>query len=85
MLSKSEISTRITRNPGIYGGKPIIRGTRMPVDLIVDFLSNGDTAEEIVGNYPDLTVEDIEAAVVFTEDEANRLRKPRSPRSAQQS
>ena len=74
MLSKSEISTRITRNPGIYGGKPIIRGTRMPVDLIVDFLSNGDTAEEIVGNYPDLTVEDIEAAVVFTEDEANRLR-----------
>jgi uncharacterized protein (DUF433 family) len=69
MLSKSEIATRITRNPGIYGGKPIIRGTRMPVDLIVDFLSNGDTAEEILDNYPDLTIEDIEAAVAFSEDE----------------
>lgn len=72
MVSRSEIATRITRNPGIYRGKPIIRGTRMPVDLIVDFLNNGDTAEEIVDNYPNLTLEDIAAAVAFAEDEAAR-------------
>jgi hypothetical protein len=47
----------------------------MPADLIVDYLSVGYTAAEIVDNYPDLTVEDIEAAVVFTGDEANRLRR----------
>jgi uncharacterized protein (DUF433 family) len=72
MPNKTEITTRITRNPGIYRGKPIIRGTRMPVDLIIDFLNNGATPEEIVDDYPGLTLEDIAAAVAFTEDEASR-------------
>jgi uncharacterized protein (DUF433 family) len=69
MVSKTEIATRVTRNPGIYRGKPIIRGTRMPVDLIIDFLNNGATPEEIVDDYPDLTLADVEAAIAFTESE----------------
>ena len=71
-MTKTEIATRITRNPGIYRGKPIIRGSRIPVDLIIDFLANGEAAESIIDDYPGLTLEDIEAAVAFTNEEANR-------------
>jgi uncharacterized protein (DUF433 family) len=72
MAGTPEIISRVTRNPGIYRGKPIIRGTRMPVDLIMDFLANGASPEEIIDDYPGLTLEDIEAAVAFTADEASR-------------
>ncbi len=71
-MAKTEIITRITRDPGIYRGKPIIRGSRIPVDLIIDFLANGETPESIVDDYPGLTLEDIEAAVTFTAQEASR-------------
>jgi len=56
---------RITRNPEILGGKPIVRGTRVPVYLIVDWVESGHTPEEIVEDYPDLTVEDVEAALAY--------------------
>jgi uncharacterized protein (DUF433 family) len=71
MSSKTEIATRITRDPGIYRGKPIIRGTRMPVELIIAFLAGGETPEQIVDDYPGLTIDDIEAAIAFTEEEAS--------------
>jgi uncharacterized protein (DUF433 family) len=63
---------RITRNPNILGGKPIIRGTRVPVDLIVDFIGNGATPAQIVEDYPDLVVEDIEAALAFDQEIQSR-------------
>ena len=53
---------RITVNPNICFGKPCIRGTRIWVSLILDFLSNGMTIEEVVSEYPQLTKEDIQAA-----------------------
>lgn len=56
---------RFTRNPGIFAGKPIIKGTRVPVDSIVDFFTNGASAEEIVDDYPDLTIDDVLAALQF--------------------
>ena len=71
-MAKTEIITRITRDPGIDRGKPIIRGSRIPVDLIIDFLANGETPESIVDDYPGLTLEDIEAADTFTAQEASR-------------
>ncbi|MGH6898540.1 MAG: DUF433 domain-containing protein [Geminicoccaceae bacterium] len=55
---------RIAVNPEVMGGKPCIKGTRIPVDLIVDNLDSGLSGEEIVEAYPGLTPEDIRAAEI---------------------
>jgi len=55
--------SRITIDPEILAGKPIIKGTRIPVKLILDLLANGWTTEEILENYPQLKKEDITAAL----------------------
>ena len=56
---------RITVDPEILAGKPIIKGTRIPVELILDLLANGWTTEEILENYPQLKKEDITAALKY--------------------
>jgi uncharacterized protein (DUF433 family) len=65
--------SRITQNPHILQGKPIIRGTRVPVALIADFVDNGMTPAEVVEDYPDLTIEDVEAAVAFAAKERSLI------------
>jgi len=50
---------RIVADPGILAGKPVIRGTRMAVEFVLDLLANGWSEEEILKNYPRLTAEDI--------------------------
>ena len=57
--------SRITVDPEILAGKPIIKGTRIPVELILDLLANGWTTEEILENYPQLKKEDIIAALKY--------------------
>jgi uncharacterized protein (DUF433 family) len=76
-MTDEEISARITRNAEVLGGKPIIRGTRVAVDLIVDFIADGLTPEQIVEDYPDLTREDVLAALAFSES-----RRPFHPAAA---
>jgi uncharacterized protein (DUF433 family) len=56
---------RIAADPNICFGKPCIRGTRIWVSLILDFLSNGMSIEEIIDEYPQLTKEDIHAALAY--------------------
>lgn len=63
---------RIVSDPEILRGKPIVRGTRVPVYLIVDWVESGHSPEEIAEDYPDLTVEDIEAALAFAQQEQAR-------------
>lgn len=55
----------ITIDPNICFGKPTIRGTRIWVSLILDFLANGMTAKEILAEYPHLELEDILAAIAY--------------------
>lgn len=62
---------RITINPEICHGKPVIRNMRYPVELILDLLSSGMTFSEIVLDYPSLEEEDIKACLAF----ASRLTK----------
>jgi uncharacterized protein (DUF433 family) len=59
---------RIEINPEIMGGKPVIRGTRVPVEIVLRKLRAGMTAEAIVGDHPRLTLEDIRAARAFAAD-----------------
>lgn len=56
---------RISVNPNICFGKPCIRGTRIWVSLVLDFLASGMTIEEILEDYPQLTKEDILACVAY--------------------
>jgi len=56
---------RITMDPEICHGKPVIRGMRYPVELILDLLSSGMSIEEILTEYQDLQREDILAALSF--------------------
>lgn len=56
---------RITSDPNILGGKACIRGMRIPVSLIVNLLANGMTHEEILSEYPDLELEDIQQALKY--------------------
>ena len=56
---------RINRNPDIMMGKPVIRGTRIPVELIVRKLGEGASFGDILDGYPNLTREDIQAALIY--------------------
>lgn len=56
---------RIKIDPDICFGKPCIRGTRIWVSLILDFLANGMTVKELLKNYPQLSDEDIRAAIAY--------------------
>jgi uncharacterized protein (DUF433 family) len=56
---------RISIDPNICFGKPCIRGTRIWVSLLLDFLANGTTMEELLEEYPQLTMDDIRAAIAY--------------------
>ncbi len=56
---------RITLNPNILAGKPIIKGTRIAVEFILGLLANGWTIQNILKNYPQLKKEDITAALRY--------------------
>jgi uncharacterized protein (DUF433 family) len=71
-LNRRALEERIVTDPAVLLGKPIIRGTRVPVYLIVGFVEAGQTPEQIVDDYPDLTIEDVEAAVDYAARAAAR-------------
>jgi uncharacterized protein (DUF433 family) len=59
---------RISIDPAVCFGKPCIRGTRIWVSLILDFLVSGTTMEELLEEYPQLIMEDIRAAIAYGAD-----------------
>jgi uncharacterized protein (DUF433 family) len=56
---------RITADPAILGGKPIIRGMRISVELILSLLAQGETVEGLVDDYPELEPADIRACLAY--------------------
>ena|SRR3972149_528134 len=64
-MAASELLKRVEVNPKVMAGKPVIRGTRIPVELILDMLAEDVPTAEILKAYPDLTGEDIRAAVAY--------------------
>ena len=61
----NEILSRIAVDPQVCFGKPCVRGTRIWVSLLLDFLASGATIEEILEDYPQLKREDILAAIAY--------------------
>jgi len=64
-MSERELLSRITRNPDICHGKPVIRGLRYPVSTLLELLASGMTPEEILQDYPDLEMNDLRAALLY--------------------
>ena len=62
------LSERITIDEKILNGKPIIRGKRIAVQTILEYLSAGDSVEDILGQYPSLEKEDISACLRFASE-----------------
>ena len=64
-MESSELLKRIEVNPGVMGGKPVIRGTRIPVELVLEMLAEDVPLAEILKEYPDLSKEDVRAALAY--------------------
>lgn len=64
-MTSEDLLGRITADPKIFGGKPIVRGMRISVELILSLLAQGETVEAIVDDYPDLQVDDIRACLAY--------------------
>lgn len=62
---------RIVTSPDVLRGKPRIRNTRIPVSLILGYLAAGSTAEDVLGEFPDLTAEDVAACLDYARDLAD--------------
>lgn len=64
-IAEKELMKRITADPKIFGGKPIVRGLRISVETIVSLLAQGETVEAILDDYPGFTREDVQACLAY--------------------
>lgn len=64
-MNEQELLERITINPKVMVGKPVIKGTRLTVEYILNLLAHGATTEEIIEEYDGLTAEDVQACLLF--------------------
>ena len=60
-----DMNNRIQINPQVCHGKPVIRGTRVLVSVILGTLGAGDSTEDVLADYPHITLEDVQAALAF--------------------
>ncbi len=59
------MSERITINPDVCNGKPVVRGTRITVQSVLEFLAAGDSTEAVLEEYPTLKPEDVQACIDY--------------------
>ena len=64
-MTEKNLLNRIEINPDILLGKPVIKGTRLPVELLVEKVAYGSSYDEILKSYPFLKVRDIQAALLY--------------------
>lgn len=82
-MQDQQLLERITINPQVMVGKPVIRGTRLTVQYILNLLAHGATTDEILDEYQGLTIEDIQACFLFaTKSLANSDFLPLTPELA---
>ena len=69
---KNEFMARIFSNPELRGGEPCIKGTRIPVSVIVASVAQGLTRQDIISEYPQLKDEDITAALLYASESVHQ-------------
>ena len=72
-MTQADYQKIITIEPGKRSGMPCIRGTRMTVTDVLEYLAGGMTQEELLAEFPDLTAQDIRACLAFAADRERRL------------
>ena len=60
--------TRIVVDPAVLVGKPVIKGTRISVELVVDLLGRGYTTQQVLDQYPHITAEDVQACLAYASE-----------------
>lgn len=63
-----EWQSRIVINPSVLTGKPVIKGTRLAIEFIVDLLAHGWSEQDIISNYPGITRDNILACLAYASD-----------------
>lgn len=71
-MNDETLLERITLNPKVMVGKPVIRGTRLTVEFILNLLAHGASIEEILDEYDGLTLEDIQACLLFAKESMSK-------------
>ena len=69
----SQLLDRITISPEVRSGKPVIRGTRITVSDILEYMASGMTEDKILEDFPDLTHQDLKACLAYAADRERRL------------
>lgn len=69
-----DLNERITTDPKVMVGKPVIRGSRLTVELILELLASGWSNEEILANYPGIELDDIHACLAYAKEVLERER-----------
>jgi uncharacterized protein (DUF433 family) len=64
-MKKAAYEQRITRDPAVCSGEPVIRGTRVRIKVILDNLAEGQTTQEILASYPNITHDEVQAVIAF--------------------
>jgi uncharacterized protein (DUF433 family) len=59
---------RIEANPAVLVGKPVIKGTRLAVEFVLELLANGWTQQQVLENYPHVTQEDVRACLAYAKE-----------------
>lgn len=72
MSEEVDVTTRIVSDPAVMMGKPVIRGTRITIELVLRHLGAGHSIEDLIAEYPHITREDILAAQSFAADYLSR-------------
>ncbi len=70
--ASTDYRVRIVVSPDVLVGKPVIKGTRIPVSLILNLLAHGYTTERIIAAYPDLAADDVRAAILSSAARVDR-------------
>jgi len=65
LIDMEKLLERVVVDPNILAGKPVIRGTRIPVYLIVELMATGTNVNDVVKEYPELQEDDVKAALLY--------------------
>jgi uncharacterized protein (DUF433 family) len=75
MTQERVLLDRITVNPEVMVGKPVVRGTRVPVELVLGFLAAKPDLGELFAAYPHLTLDDVKACLAYAREAVHRQRR----------
>lgn len=67
---------RIIQDPAILAGKPVVRGTRIPVHVVLEYLAGNPSLDELFADYPRLTIDDVRACFAFAQTLVEAVPRP---------